>query len=77
MICRLEIKRGLILCFRGIFSTDMFAFLVYKTVVNSEELVVAQRNKQDTTHHLRRYVPDVPYLLNRRLVLYWLVLSLS
>lgn len=39
---------------RGIFSTDMFAFLVYKTVVNSEELVVAQRNKQDTTHHLRR-----------------------
>lgn len=57
MIYRLEIKRGLTLCFRGIFSTDMFAFLVYKTVVNSEELVVAQRNKQDTTHHLRRYVP--------------------
>uniref|UniRef100_K1RJF4 Protein timeless n=1 Tax=Magallana gigas TaxID=29159 RepID=K1RJF4_MAGGI len=39
---------------QGIFSTDMFAFLVYKIVVNSEELVVAQRNKQDTTHHLRR-----------------------
>lgn len=50
-------KHGLILCFRGIFSTDMFAFLVYKTVVNSEELVIAQRNKQDATHHLRRYVP--------------------
>lgn len=57
MIYRLEIKSGLILCFRGIFSTDVFAFLVYKTVVNSEELVIAQRNKQDTTHHLRRYVP--------------------
>lgn len=57
MIYRSEIKRGMILCFRGIFSTDMFAFLVYKTVVNSEELVIAQRNKQDATHHLRRYMP--------------------
>lgn len=56
MIYRVEMKHGLILCFRGIFSTDVFAFLVYKTVVNSEELVIAQRNKQETTHHLRRYV---------------------
>lgn len=63
MIYTLEIKCGLILCFRGIFSTDLFAFLVYKTVVNSEELVIAQRNKQDTIHHLRRYVPG-PVLLD-------------
>ncbi|XP_061185497.1 protein timeless-like [Saccostrea echinata] len=39
---------------RGTFSTDMYGFLVYEGVVNSEELVIAQRNKQDTTKYLRR-----------------------
>nr|XP_022287878.1 protein timeless-like isoform X2 [Crassostrea virginica] len=39
---------------RGVFSTDLFGFLVYEAVVNSEELVITQKNKQDTTKHLRR-----------------------
>ncbi|XP_048747484.2 protein timeless-like isoform X2 [Ostrea edulis] len=39
---------------RAIYSTDMYGYLVYEGVTNSEQLVIAQRNKQDTTKYLRR-----------------------